>query len=109
MKLIVETTGAFQLHSTAPENFVRAGRPCVVRPSAFIDQHMAGQRARLLGQVNDEATDAELTHYLAEAQGDKDLAIQSFIASFPVDPQAEAAAKAAAAAPPAPKRPRRTR
>lgn len=94
MKLIAETTGPFQLYAYSPEQFVQAHRPSVVRSTAFINQHMAAKRCLVLAQVNDEATDEEFARYLAEAQGDKDLAIQSFVSAFPVDAKAEAEVEA---------------
>lgn len=93
MKLIVQPNGPHQVYAFTPEQHAHPGRPSVVRVSAFMDQHLARKSLILLGQVNDEATDAELVKYLAEAKGDTELALEAFRSAFPVNPQAEAEAE----------------
>jgi hypothetical protein len=99
MKLIVETTGDFQIRSAMDEQYARHDRPSVVRKSSFINQHAIAGRLVTLGQVNDEATDEELVKYLESAKGDRELALASFIEAFPVNPAAETEAAKAEAKP----------
>lgn len=57
MKLLVQTTGAFQFYLPGPEQFVRSEGASVVRQSTFISTHVAKGSIEILGQVTDEATD----------------------------------------------------
>lgn len=86
MKILCETTGAFQLVDFEMGGAViRSHRPCVVSQSHFVSAHAAAGRIRVLGNVNDEATDAEFAKYVKESDGDLQLAIESFMASFALD------------------------
>lgn len=85
MKQIVETTGEFQLYLPAPGFFAQAHRPSVVHISAFFEQHAAAGRIKILGHVNDDATDEELVRYLEGSKGDEELAIAAFISEFPAE------------------------
>lgn len=85
MKQIVETTGEFQLYLPAPGFFAHAHRPSVVHIAAFFEQNAAAGRIKILGHVNDDATDEEFAAFLASAKGDVDLAVASFISSFPAE------------------------
>lgn len=86
MKLVVKTTGQFQVYSVAPEQFVKAGRPTVVRPSAFIQSNIGAGRLVVLGQVTDAATDLELQAMIKE--NGADLAVASFLSMHAIDPDA---------------------
>lgn len=85
MKCIYETTGSFQLVGATRAEFYRANRPTVHESTHFNQQFVGSGRLKVLGQVNDEATDAEFAKTWEEAKGDKDLAVASFIAEFPVE------------------------
>lgn len=88
MRMIVETTGDFQLVDAETGFLVRFDRPSVPPVTSFI-QAMAGSKLRILGNVSDEATDEEFEVYLKESGGDVKLAMASFISAFP-DPDTKA-------------------
>lgn len=81
MKLLVETTGPFQIYYPVPEQFARADRPCVVTQSSPMSVGIANGKLRLLGTVNDDATDEEFLAYLKDAK-DKELAVAAFLDKF---------------------------
>lgn len=83
MKLLVETTGQFMLIVPGSRDEISAHRPSVVSPSSFVNQRAAVGQLSTLGQVADEATDAEFGRYWHDS-GDRDLAISSFLEAFPV-------------------------
>ena len=64
---------------------IDAYRPSVVRASDFISNRAAAGQVRILGQVNDEATDAEFEEYLNESNRDVELAVNSFLATYGED------------------------
>lgn len=84
MKLVVETTGMFQLMGYSREHFIGAFRPHVVPPSAGTETHIAAGRVKLLGKVADTATDAELAEWL-KADG----TVEDFIAANSAEQPAE--------------------
>lgn len=61
---------------------ISAFHPAVVKMSGFIEQRLASRELKLLGNVNDAATQAEMDKYVADSEGDTDLAIASFLAAF---------------------------
>lgn len=77
MKLLVETTGAFQLYMPGPEQFARSDRPSVVRQSTFFDFHTGKGALTILGQVNDDATDEDFAAFKGTPE--------AFIAKYPVE------------------------
>ena len=96
MKLLVETTGPFQIYYPVPEQFARADRPCVVTQSSAMSVGIASGKLKLLGTVNDEATDEEFLAFLKDSKG-KDLAVASFLSKFSdeePEPEAKPARKA---------------
>lgn len=105
MKLIVETKGSIQVVFPGPDNHAHHDRPSVVNPSQLMQIKIGSGELVVLGQVNDDATDVEFAKAWAEVGDDRDLAIQAFIAEYPVEEREltaaekkEAKAKAAAAA-----------
>lgn len=93
MKLIVETVGDFQVYGST-ENWARHNRPSVVFAGGLMEQRTANGTLRVLAQVNDDATDEGLVDALAEAQGDTELAVQSYASEFPLEkPEGEAPVK----------------
>lgn len=93
MKIIVETTNNGMLMGLGPESEVQSHRPSVVRPSYLIEIKASKGEVRVLGQVNDKATDVEFNSCWKESKGDKALAVDSFLAMFPVEGEAEAEAE----------------
>ena len=87
MKLLVSTTGSFQLMNSAQEELVRPDGLTVVQKSMFWSEFISLGSVEVHGQVNDEATDAEWLETLRESDGEQDLALASFLDRFPVDAQ----------------------
>jgi len=84
MKILVSTTGSFQLMNSAQEELVRSEGITVVGKSQFWGEHISEGRVEVHGQVNDEASDAEWLETVRESDGDQELALASFIERFPV-------------------------
>lgn len=83
MKVICETTGDFMLVDYSNNGqTVHAGEINVVEVTPFINSRAMIGQLRFLGEVNDEATDAELQKFIKEADDDVDLAIASFLSTF---------------------------
>lgn len=87
-KILVETTGSFMLQDSNGQE-VQANRPCVVRRSQFIHSRTALGQLKVLGQLKDEATDAEFLQYFRDSEGDAPLAVESFLSKFSVDAVSE--------------------
>lgn len=84
MKILVETSGPFQLMNSAQEELIRSEGLTVVHKSQFWGEHLSEGRVLIRAQVNDEATDAEWLDTLRESDGDEELALASFLDRFPV-------------------------
>jgi hypothetical protein len=84
MKLIVKTTDTFMLFDPESGDLVSESRPSVVKESSFIANRMSIGHLKLLGQVNDDATDSEFAKTWAETKDDEKLAIESFISEYPL-------------------------
>lgn len=97
MKLLVQTTGKFMLIDSITGNPIEHNRPSVVEPSGFIQHRSMIQQVKHIADLSDEATDAEFHKYWKESEGDKDLAIASFVEKFGVKSQSEADEKSAPA------------
>jgi hypothetical protein len=79
--LLVETTGAFSL--LGPNGVdVKRLRPTVIERSSFVEVQCANGQLRVLAELPDEATDAEFAKFWEESEGDEELAIESFKATF---------------------------
>lgn len=88
-KILVETKGDFQLVDFSFNQAVLAShRPSVMESTSFIQHRIANGTVTLHGPVSEEATDVEFEAYWKES-GDATLAIESFLASFPVIPETE--------------------
>lgn len=86
MKYLAETTGNFELYDQHGNGQIVAGdRPSVIENSSFVNQRVALEQIKYLGEVNDEATDEEFAKYWKESNNDSALAIDSFLASFGVE------------------------
>lgn len=86
IKLLVETKGEFQLLDLGHlGQLVAAHRPSVVENSNFVQDRIGRNQIRVIGELKDEATDAEFVAYSKEAGDDKQLAIDSFLAEFRAD------------------------
>ncbi|BCJ91785.1 hypothetical protein IZ6_25200 [Terrihabitans soli] len=85
MKLIVETTGDFQLLDPTNGKVIRYDGLTVTDESPFLSSRAAIGQVRVVAQVNDEATDEELRKYAEECKGDQTLLLESFLASYGVE------------------------
>jgi hypothetical protein len=80
MKLLVETVGQFMLVDGLQE--IQATRPSVISPSHFFSERVSRNQINVLAELKDEATDLEFKKFLAESNGDMDLAVESFLSTF---------------------------
>lgn len=95
MKYLMETKGQFQLVDYATDNTIQADRPSVIEMTRFFESRVALDQIRVLGKLKDEASDEEFVKYLAESEGDMELAVDSFLSAFGVtDNVTEKVAKA---------------
>jgi hypothetical protein len=82
-KILAETTGEFELVDfTYGGAIVAHDRPSVVESTTFIQSRASLGQIRVLDTLTDEATDAEFEKYFKESDGDAELAISSFKASY---------------------------
>lgn len=85
MKILCETTGPFQIVDFDNGGAViRSHRPSVAVNSHLISSRAAIGQITVLGNVNDEATDDEFAVYWKETEGDKKLAVASFLEAYAV-------------------------
>jgi hypothetical protein len=91
MKLLVETTGDFQIYSGAPEQWARYNRPSVVKNTNFIQIQIANKNLTILHELPEEASDDDFAKALIACKGDKALAVASYKAEF--EPKAKPAPK----------------
>lgn len=84
---ILETTGDFQLIDFETNTLIRFQGPTLVEQAdtAFIQARITIGHLKLIGVVNDEATDEELLKYIKESDGNYELAVASFMSAFPVE------------------------
>ncbi len=83
MKVLAETTGNFMLVDGT--NLLEAHRPGVITMSAFYQNRISRGHVEMLAKLKDEATDPEFARYVAESDGDMQLAIASFTSTFGID------------------------
>lgn len=71
-KLLVETKGDIQVYGDGEELHAHFNRPSVVRQGNFMAGHVSSGNLILLGQLTDDATDAEFEKVWREAKTDED-------------------------------------
>ena len=98
MKSLVETTGEFQL-LLGDGRLIRSQGYTVVERSEFVHARTVLGQVRTVGEVNDDATDEEWLKFVSESDGDLELALASFVSSFPTTGSKGAAPRKAAAEP----------
>lgn len=86
MKILAETTGDFMLTDLATGQSIQAVRPSVVPRSRFVDARIALSQIVKVADVPDDATDEEFASFWRDSDGDRELAIASFLSKF--DPEA---------------------
>lgn len=85
MKMIVETTGPFQLSGSTMDgaDVVPFNRPAVVQATSYIQMKAAAGQVKVLHQeVPMEATDEGFLEHWKECKGDVPLAVESFMSTF---------------------------
>jgi hypothetical protein len=82
MKVIAHTTGSFQLIDNLSGDHIPHHRPAVVKRTPFITQRLAADQLKVVAEVPDEATDADFAKHWESSEGDLDLAVQSYQATF---------------------------
>lgn len=86
-KQIVETTGSFQVVDPRTGAVVPHDRPMVVLLTHLIyTRTNSGQLRVLAKDLPDAASDADFQGFWKESKGDKDLAVQSYVASLEPKP-----------------------
>lgn len=80
MKVLCETTGQFGLHHDGQS--IEANRPAVIDMTEFFGARAAIGQIRTLGTLRDEATNKEWLQYWKESDGDRELAVESFLSAF---------------------------
>lgn len=83
--LLVATAGNFQLIDTVSQKLIRHEGLTVAPKTDFLDLFI--DRIDVISELSDEATDAEWLKYVAESEGDLDLARDSFLSSYGVGAQ----------------------
>jgi hypothetical protein len=79
---LVETIGDFQLIDDTRQH-IPANRPAVVEMGHFFQARaLIGQLRLVQAELKPTATDAEFLTYWRESDGDRDLAIASFVSAF---------------------------
>ena len=89
MKILCETTGSFSLLDSHQGVYIEPGRPAIVEMSEFINQRTMLGQLRKVGDVPDTASDAEFAKYWHDSEGNKDLAVSSYLSSFEPAPEPE--------------------
>lgn len=87
MKFIAETTGDFMIHDLSTGDSVQAARPSVVYRSPFLESRIAINQVVKVADVPEEADDTEFAEFWHDSDGDRELAIASFLSKF--DPEIE--------------------
>jgi hypothetical protein len=85
MKLLVQTTGQFQLQDDVSRQLIRASGYTLVVKTSFVEWRTACGQLKIVAQVGDAATDDEWSAYVKECKGDLTLAVASFKSAFPID------------------------
>lgn len=99
MKVIAHTTGNFQLLDGLSGDLLSAHRPSVVTRTPFIRERVGLEQVKVIAEAPDAATDAEFAKHWKEADGDIELAVQSFLSTFEEGAAEEGAAEEGTAAP----------
>lgn len=80
MKILCEVTGEFSLFWGS--EWLNPDMPDVITPNEFWAARTAIGQVRVLGNLRDDATAAEWKRYWEECKGDRELAVDSFLATF---------------------------
>ena len=89
MKLLVETTGPFQLLDDETRQLIRSVGQTVVQKTGFVERFAMLGHLKLVAQLAEEATDTEWKKTIAECKDDLTLAVESFKSMFPLGGKAD--------------------
>lgn len=81
MKMLVETSGQFQLQDMNVNPLISAHRPTVVENTNFVQHRVALDQIKILGKLKDEATNEDFMGYMKDSE-DVALAVASFMSAF---------------------------
>lgn len=81
MKMLVETSGQFQLQDMNVNPLISAHRPTVVENTNFVQHRVALDQIKILGKLKDEATNEDFMGYMKDSE-DVALAVASFMSKF---------------------------
>ena len=82
MKLLVETTGSFELSVTETGDYIRFEGATVVTSCNFVTSRISKGEIKLIENLTDDATDEEYLKYVSECDGNFELANSAFLGSF---------------------------
>ena len=88
-KIIAHTTGKFQLIDQLSGDLISAHRPSVISKTPFVTARLGLDQVVIVAEVKPEATDEEFAKHWKEANGDMDLAVESFLSQFGLDAEGE--------------------
>lgn len=84
-KLLVETTGEFQLVDIGNNSkLVRHEGYTVVEQSSYLAERVANGQLRIIAELGDGATDEDWVDAVKQSDGDIELARDAFKSEFPV-------------------------
>jgi hypothetical protein len=84
-KALVRNTGPFVLQDPTSGEVTHSARPGVITINEWWQSRLALRQWELIGAVSDTATDEEFYAYWKECADNHPLAIQSFLAAYPVE------------------------
>lgn len=73
------------LHDLATNQSLQAVRPSVISRSSFVDARIALGQIVKVADVSDEASDGEFAAFWRDSDGNRDLAVASFLSKFDPD------------------------
>lgn len=85
MKVLAETKGDYQLYDFSTGGMVAAHRPSVVSMSTFLQDRVGREQVRIFGELKSEASDDDFKTLFDEADGNKQFAVDAFLAEFGTD------------------------
>lgn len=83
MKILVQTSGEFQLRVEDTGELVRAYGYSVVRPSPWLGQKIAGGQVEVLEKLGQDATQEDWDDTVTQSDGDLELARKAFASEYP--------------------------
>ena len=82
MKLVVRPSGEFSLIDPISRADIKKGRISVVSQTGFVSQRVSLGQLEMLGQLPDEAVEADFLATLKEFEDDVILAIEAYVSEL---------------------------